>query len=64
MFPSYPESTRDSIFIPFTRDDQQYTLIDTAGVRRKAKVSSTVEKFSVVKTLQSIEACKCGSVCL
>lgn len=49
-------TTRDSIFIPFTRDDQEYTLIDTAGIRRKAKVSSTVEKFSVVKTLQSIEA--------
>lgn len=49
-------TTRDSIFIPFVRDEQQYTLIDTAGIRRKAKVSSTVEKFSVVKTLQSIEA--------
>ncbi len=49
-------TTRDSIFIPFTRDEQQYTLIDTAGVRRKAKVNNTVEKFSVVKTLQSIEA--------
>lgn len=49
-------TTRDSIFIPFVRDEQEYTLIDTAGIRRKAKVSSTVEKFSVVKTLQSIEA--------
>jgi GTP-binding protein len=50
-------TTRDSIFIPFERDGQQYTLIDTAGVRRKAKVDNTVEKFSVVKTLQAIEAC-------
>ncbi len=49
-------TTRDSIFIPFERDGQQYTLIDTAGVRRKARVKETVEKFSVVKTLQSIEA--------
>ncbi|HSX19766.1 MAG TPA: ribosome biogenesis GTPase Der [Gammaproteobacteria bacterium] len=49
-------TTRDSIFIPFMRNGQQYTLIDTAGVRRKAKVNNTVEKFSVVKTLQSIEA--------
>lgn len=50
-------TTRDSIFIPFERDDQQYTLIDTAGVRRKSKIDNTVEKFSVVRTLQSIEAC-------
>jgi GTP-binding protein len=50
-------TTRDSIFIPFERDAQKYTLIDTAGVRRKAKVTDTIEKFSVVKTLQAIEAC-------
>lgn len=49
-------TTRDSIFIPFERDGQQYTLIDTAGVRRKSRVDNTVEKFSVVKTLQAIEA--------
>lgn len=49
-------TTRDSIFIPFEREGQQYTLIDTAGVRRKSKVDDTVEKFSVVKTLQAIEA--------
>lgn len=49
-------TTRDSIFIPFERDGQEYTLIDTAGVRRKSKVDNTVEKFSVVKTLQAIEA--------
>jgi len=50
-------TTRDSIFIPFEREGQQYTLIDTAGVRRKARIDNTVEKFSVVKTLQAIEAC-------
>lgn len=49
-------TTRDSIFIPFEREGQQYTLIDTAGVRRKAKIDNTIEKFSVVKTLQAIEA--------
>ncbi|WP_018936611.1 ribosome biogenesis GTPase Der [Thioalkalivibrio sp. ALJ24] len=49
-------TTRDSIFVPFSREDQDYTLIDTAGVRRRARVHETVEKFSVVKTLQAIEA--------
>ncbi|MFO8153360.1 ribosome biogenesis GTPase Der [Thioalkalivibrio sp.] len=49
-------TTRDSIFIPFTRDGQDYTLIDTAGVRRRARVHDTVEKFSVIKTLKAIEA--------
>lgn len=49
-------TTRDSIFIPFERGGQDYTLIDTAGVRRRGRVHETVEKFSVIKTLQSIEA--------
>jgi len=50
-----PGTTRDSIFIPFERDEQKYTLIDTAGIRRRGKVSDAVEKFSIVKTLQAIE---------
>jgi GTP-binding protein len=52
-----PGTTRDSIFIPLERFDKQYTLIDTAGVRKRGKVrtSEVPEKFSVVKTLQSIE---------
>ncbi len=50
-----PGTTRDSVFIPFVRDDKKYTLIDTAGVRRRAKVDNAVEKFSVIKTLQAIE---------
>jgi len=50
-----PGTTRDSIFIPFERDDKQYTLIDTAGVRRRGRVKETVEKFSVIKALQAIE---------
>ncbi|MGZ3253747.1 MAG: ribosome biogenesis GTPase Der [Burkholderiaceae bacterium] len=49
-----PGTTRDSIEIPFERDGRQYTLIDTAGIRRRGKVFEAIEKFSVVKTLQSI----------
>jgi GTP-binding protein len=49
-----PGTTRDSIEIPFERDGKQYTLIDTAGIRRRGKVFEAIEKFSVVKTLQSI----------
>ena len=51
-----PGTTRDSIFIPFERDGQAYTLIDTAGVRRRSRVDEGIEKFSVIKTLQAIEA--------
>lgn len=51
-----PGTTRDSIFIPLERFDTKYTLIDTAGVRRRGKVFEAIEKFSVVKTLQAIEA--------
>jgi GTP-binding protein len=49
-----PGTTRDAIEIPFERDGKQYTLIDTAGIRRRGKVFEAIEKFSVVKTLQSI----------
>jgi GTP-binding protein len=50
-----PGTTRDSIHIPFEKDGTQYTLIDTAGVRRRSKVSEMLEKFSVVKTLQALD---------
>ncbi len=50
-----PGTTRDSIYIPMARDEQEYVIIDTAGVRKKKKVYEAVEKFSVVKTLQAIE---------
>jgi GTP-binding protein len=50
-----PGTTRDSIYVEFERDGKPYILIDTAGVRRKGKVFETVEKFSVIKTLQAIE---------
>jgi GTP-binding protein len=49
-----PGTTRDSIEVPFERDGRHYTLIDTAGIRRRGKVFEAIEKFSVVKTLQSI----------
>jgi len=51
-----PGTTRDSIFIDFSRDGVAYTLIDTAGVRRRKNVREAVEKFSIVKTLRAIEA--------
>jgi GTP-binding protein len=50
-----PGTTRDSIYIDFERDGKQYTIIDTAGVRRRGKVEEAVEKFSVIKTMQAIE---------
>ena len=50
-----PGTTRDTVYVPFERDGQGYVLIDTAGVRRRARVSEAIEKFSIVKTLQAIE---------
>jgi len=52
-----PGTTRDAIAIAFERAGRRYTLIDTAGLRRKGKVFEAVEKFSVIKTLQAIEQC-------
>jgi GTP-binding protein len=49
-----PGTTRDSILVPFHRDDRDFVLIDTAGLRRRSKVEDVVEKASVVKTLQAI----------
>jgi GTPase len=51
-----PGTTRDSIFVPFERDGRKFTLIDTAGVRRRARVDDAVERASVAKTLQAIAA--------
>jgi len=50
-----PGTTRDAVAVPFLRDGRPYVLIDTAGVRRRGKVTDVVEKFSVVKTLQAID---------
>jgi GTP-binding protein len=49
-----PGTTQDSIYINFSRKNQDYTLIDTAGIRRKNRVQKTLEKFSVVKALEAI----------
>jgi GTP-binding protein len=50
-----PGTTRDAIEIAFERNGKAYTLIDTAGLRRKGRVFETIEKFSVIKTLQAVE---------
>lgn len=52
-----PGTTRDAIPVPFTRGGKDYVLIDTAGVRKRGKIRDTVEKFSVIKTLQAIDSC-------
>ncbi|MBM5811178.1 MAG: ribosome biogenesis GTPase Der [Gammaproteobacteria bacterium] len=50
-----PGTTRDTVAVPFERDGQAYVLIDTAGVRRRARVEEGVERFSVIRTLQAID---------
>ncbi|GJM14463.1 MAG: GTPase Der [Pseudohongiella sp.] len=50
-----PGTTRDSVYIPYERHGKNYTLIDTAGIRKRGKTKETVEKFSVVKSLQAIQ---------
>jgi GTPase len=50
-----PGTTRDSIFVPFRRDERDFLLIDTAGVRRRSKVEDVIERVSVAKTLQAID---------
>ena len=57
-------TTRDSIHVPLERDGRRYTLIDTAGVRRRGRVDDALEKFSVIKTLQSIAAAEVVAVML
>ncbi|HEY5632392.1 MAG TPA: ribosome biogenesis GTPase Der [Burkholderiaceae bacterium] len=52
-----PGTTRDAVAVEFERGGKAYTLVDTAGVRRRGKVTDVIEKFSVVKTLQAIEDC-------
>lgn len=51
-----PGTTRDAVFVPFERDGSKYTLIDTAGVRRRARVEEAIEKFSVIKALQAVDS--------
>ncbi len=52
-----PGTTRDTIKIDIQKDDENYTLFDTAGVRRKARVRQSIEKFSVIKSVHAIEKC-------
>lgn len=54
-------TTRDAIDTPFERDGQKYTLIDTAGIRRKSRVDETIEKYSIMRALTAIER---SDVCL
>jgi GTP-binding protein len=56
-----PGTTRDSVYIPMEHNGRPYTLIDTAGIRRRKNVTDIVEKFSVIKTLRAIED---ANVCL
>ncbi|MGJ8690842.1 MAG: ribosome biogenesis GTPase Der [Thalassotalea sp.] len=56
-----PGTTRDSVYIPMERNGREYTLIDTAGIRRRKNVNDVVEKYSVIKTLRAIED---ANVCL
>ncbi|MDF1646046.1 MAG: ribosome biogenesis GTPase Der [Legionellaceae bacterium] len=51
-----PGTTRDSVEVPFEKDGQDYVLVDTAGIRRRSRVNEKIEKFSIVKTLGSIQA--------
>lgn len=51
-----PGTTRDSIYVPFSRDEQLYTLIDTAGVRRRKNIKEKIEKFSIVKAIEAMES--------
>jgi GTP-binding protein len=50
-----PGTTRDSIDVPFEKNGQRYVLIDTAGIRRRSKVSESIEKFSAIKAFQAVE---------
>ncbi len=51
-----PGTTRDSVYIPFSANERHYTLIDTAGIRKRRVVTEVIEKYSVVKSLQAVDA--------
>jgi len=57
-----PGTTRDAIAVDILRDGHHYQLVDTAGIRRKGRVELAVEKFSIIKTLQAIDACQVAIV--
>ena len=57
-------TTRDSVAVDLERDGRKYRLVDTAGIRRRAKVEEAVETFSIIKTLQAIEQCQVAVIML
>lgn len=59
-----PGTTRDTIEVPFSHAGMRYTLLDTAGIRRRGRIAEVVEKFSVIKSLQAIAACNVAVVML
>ncbi len=59
-----PGTTRDSIHVPFSFNDKEYVLIDTAGMRKKSRIDDRVEKFSVMKTLRAVELAQVVAVVL
>ncbi|HSR12354.1 MAG TPA: ribosome biogenesis GTPase Der, partial [Thermodesulfobacteriota bacterium] len=61
---SVPGTTRDALDTPLMRDGKRYVFIDTAGIRRKSRVSDTVEKYSAIKALKSIERCDVALILL
>ena len=54
---SVPGTTRDAVDTPFVFEGRQYVLVDTAGIRRKAKISEDIEYYTVLRTLRAIENC-------
>lgn len=52
-----PGTTRDAIAVSLEKNGEKFTLIDTAGLRKKGKVFEAVEKFSIIKTLQAVDSC-------
>jgi len=61
---SAPGTTRDALDTPFVREGQEYIFIDTAGIRRKSKVTQQLEKYSAIKALKSLERCDVALVLL
>jgi GTP-binding protein len=61
---SCPGTTRDAVDTPFLREGQKYIFVDTAGIRRKSKVTARLEKYSAIKALKSVERCDVALILL
>jgi len=59
-----PGTTRDTVDTPFTYRDREYLLIDTAGLRKKARVKERIEKFSMIKAIKSLDRCHVAAILL